>query len=663
MDLIKAGIDKRVATALKKKHIVTVNDIVRYTPSKYHDYKTIKNIKDAVDGPYSAFCGKLISLDKRFSRKFYITMKFLQNDGTVFRAVLFSDTQKYPEYLKLREQEVVICGQAEYSDQYGYSVKNGYNIKLASDFTPGIEAGYSKIKGVTEEKFQKMLSDAMESIEEPFEDAVLSKYRLPGYKECLHGLHTPQEAKDVSVGKYRMLFDDLFYFASVLNIGEENNKETSDIVFSKFEKTVSFMKDLPYDLTKDQKNVLNVFASNAKNGKRNKLLVQGDVGCGKTIVAITMMMLAWENGYQAVLMAPREVLARQHYEEVKSFADKYGIEVRFLASGIPAAEKKKLKEELSSGKVTFAVGTHSVFAETYEYKNLGLVITDEEHLFGVEQKRALEKKAQDGVHSVAMSATPIPKTLASVMYGNAKEILVIHSMPKGRKPIQTATQVGHKNVYGFLQKEIQNGHQAYVVCPAIENNPDAGLVSIESVEKAYRQVFDPLGIKIGVVNGQVSEDEVKATIDSFSKNELQILISTTVIEVGVNVPNATVMVIEQADRFGLATLHQLRGRVGRGQDQSYCILISSDRNNARLNTMVATTDGFEIAEADMMERGSGDLVGVRQAGGNKYVKQMLMYPETFRLAVDVAKFCRQHGYGKKVMELYMEHELLDAKVS
>lgn len=201
------------------------------------------------------------------------------------------------------------------------------------------------------------------------------------------------------------------------------------------------------------------------------------------------------------------------------------------------------------------------------------------------------------------------------------------------------------------------------MCPAIENNPDAGLVSIESVEKAYRQVFDPLGIKIGVVNGQVSEDEVKATIDSFSKNELQILISTTVIEVGVNVPNATVMVIEQADRFGLATLHQLRGRVGRGQDQSYCILISSDRNNARLNTMVATTDGFEIAEADMMERGSGDLVGVRQAGGNKYVKQMLMYPETFRLAVDVAKFCRQHGYGKKVMELYMEHELLDAKVS
>ena len=284
-------------------------------------------------------------------------------------------------------------------------------------------------------------------------------------------------------------------------------------------------------------------------------------------MAAALMVYSEENGYQSVMMAPRGVLARQHYEEIKGYADELGIRCVFLQSDMRQKERRDILKEIASGEAQFIIGTHSCIAKDVKYKNLGAVITDEEHLFGVNQKKALLEKAKSGVHSLSMSATPIPRTMATVIYGNQKEIMVISQKPAGRRPIQTNAYTDRSQVFARMEEEIQKGHQCYVVCPAIEDNDKTDLISIERVEKDYRDHFEPKGIRVGIVNGKMKAEEAKKVIADYVENQYQILISTTVIEVGVNVPNATVMVIEQADRFGLASLHQLRGRVGRSTNR------------------------------------------------------------------------------------------------
>ena len=411
-----------------------------------------------------------------------------------------------------------------------------------------------------------------------------------------------------------------------------------------------------------QKGVLNDIFRKIRDGERVNMLLQGDVGCGKTIVAAALMMYSAENNYQSVLIAPRDVLAKQHYEEIKGYAEKMGFTCVFLGGGLKVSEKKKVLKEIESGNVDFIVGTHACIADSVKYHNLGVVITDEEHLFGVEQKEALIKKAKDGVHSLSMSATPIPRTMASVIYGDQKEIRVISQKPAGRLPIITTGEQQREKAFARMEEQISLGHQCYVVCPAIEENEKSDLTSIEAVEVLYRSYFEPKGIEIGIVNGKMKKEEVEANISDFVANKKQILISTTVIEVGVNVPNSTVMVIEQADRFGLATLHQLRGRVGRNALQSYCILICEDENNSRVQVMCDTNDGFKIAEADLEQRGSGDLLGTAQSGSNKYVEKMLNNPQLFAITSRVADYCKENGFGNFLVQQYREHLELDEKV-
>ena len=410
-------------------------------------------------------------------------------------------------------------------------------------------------------------------------------------------------------------------------------------------------------------DVIRAMAETAASGKRLNALVEGDVGCGKTLVAAAMIMLAAGNGYQAVITAPKTVLARQHYEEISTYCEACGLKCAFLSSSAKTAEEKRARKEdfrkIESGEIKVIIGTHSCFGKDVTYKNLGLIIYDEEQEFGVDQKMALYDKALPGVHTIEMSATPIPRSLTMSVY-SSKDIQRIIKKPAGRIPIQTASCSTDAPVFKFMKGQLEMGRQCYVVAPAIDDNEDAGLIGVNTVAKRYEEHFAPMGYRVVLANGRMKDEEFTEAIDSFKSGDAQILVATTVIEVGVNVPNATVIAIEQAERFGLSQLHQLRGRVGRKDFKSYCVLITADRENPRITAMEKTADGFEIAEEDYKLRGPGDVHGTEQSGQNIYIEEVLDYPELFEKAKAAAEMCTdKNRYGMMLRHMYEEHDRLD----
>ena len=629
-ELQSLKLQKRTITALHKKDIDTVTQLLHYFPKEYYDYRRIVRIEDATPDKHAAVCGRLDSMERsQGSRGWYIKMRLTQDNGVRFRTMIFGNTFVYNKYLELMHKRIVVMGKIQ-NNEFGVSVINPDEVVEASSAYFRIKPVYRKIPGVSEDTFNAILHKAFQS--RPWDGIPVDAEREAGvipYLDALSNLHKPKSAADINSGRTRMVFDDLYYLNSMLQLNNVNKRET-DIIFSENKHLKLFKKLLPFDFTADQKKVIDHIFDNASKGIRNNILLQGDVGCGKTVVAISLMMLAYSNGYQSVIMAPPSVLAKQHYDEISGYAEKFHIKCAFLSSDLKGKEKKEILEGIKDGTISFIVGTHSVLSEGVEYHNLGAIITDEEHLFGVAQKQALEEKALDGVHQLSMSATPIPRTLATVLYGDAKEICIIKTKPAGRLAIITEQVPGHEAVFPKMEEEIKKGNRVYVVCPAIEDNEDADIVSIEEVAGDYEKYFSPKGIKIGVVHGKRKPEENSETINEFKDGKIQLLISTTVIEVGVNVPEATVMAVEQADRFGLASLHQLRGRVGRSSRQSYCYLIS-ERQTPRLDIMCQTSDGFEIAEADLHQRGAGDMLGVEQSGNSKYIDEMLKYPDMYDL--------------------------------
>lgn len=439
----------------------------------------------------------------------------------------------------------------------------------------------------------------------------------------------------------RLLLDDMVYFA----MSNEYAARSSSIGSTFNIKTLGTIKEitenLPYQLTKDQKDTVNSMIQKVREGKRLNALVQGDVGCGKTIVAILMMAALAENGYQAVLMAPTQVLAKQHYADLCAILEPVGFHIAYLGSNMKVKEKKAVLASIASGEANIIVGTHSVIGKSVEYKNLGITVTDEEHKFGVAQRAALVEKAAAGVHSITMSATPIPRTLAQVIYGSAIDLYTIQTMPAGRKPVVTGIATDEERIMRFVLSQKRKGHQCYVVSPMIDSSEDmAGVLSVEEVSREYEKWLKPYGVRIATLTGRDSKETTEETIQKFKDGAIDVLIATTVIEVGVNVPNATAMIITNAERFGLSSLHQLRGRVGRSSLQSYCVLQSNDQSEKamqRLGAMVRTTNGFEIAEEDLKIRGAGDFLGTRQSGENKYMALMLAYPDKYKYALTLAK--------------------------
>lgn len=664
MKLERLGLATRTLNALKKKKIYTTRDFVQFLPKKYHHYKEPKNIWECEPGDYEAVIGQQDYVQKKqMNGKFknYLSFRFspVTDEGTAFFVRMFNNVFKMGEYAANTGKTMVVCGRVKHDD-YGWSVDDiSYMIPL-DEYAPHTHPVYPSISGVSDEMMQKIRKQLLTMQSELLEPDIYEESGMMDYTGALNALHypAPSSADKIEKAHERLLYNDLLYFSLSLKQNEAEAPTTTEKSYTKWDKTLRFIESLPFQLTSgegSQKEVLNSIFMNAKKGKRNNILLQGDVGCGKTIVAAALMMYSAENNYQSVLMAPREVLARQHYEEIKGYADANHITCAFLHSGLKAAERKSILKEIASGNISFVIGTHSCISKDVKYKNLGAVITDEEHLFGVNQKAALIQKAMDGVHSLSMSATPIPRTMASVIYGQQKEIRIITKKPAGRLPIVTKNFFARESVFPLLEEEIGKGHQGYVVCPAIEDNDNTDIVSIELVESMYREHFEPKGIKIGIVNGKMKKEDVAKTVSDFVENKIQILISTTVIEVGVNVPNATVMVVEQAERFGLASLHQLRGRVGRSTHQSYCALICADPFNERVLAMCKTSDGFKIAEEDLKQRGSGDLIGTSQSGINKYVEEMLENPELFLEASRAADKCIENNYGRFLMAEYEDH--------
>ena len=467
-----------------------------------------------------------------------------------------------------------------------------------------------------------VLKGELAQVEEPFSEAFRTKNQLVSKVQALTWIHFPPSAKHLEAAKNRIKFEEFFF----LQLTQQRNKlrQKTAIKGYTFEEVgavfLSFYNHhLPFELTNAQKRVVKEIRGDVRTGAQMNRLVQGDVGSGKTIVALLAMLLAIDNGYQAALMAPTEILATQHYNGLRELCEPAGITVELLAGSTPAAKRAELHTALQEGRLQILIGTHALIEPTVKFANLGLAVIDEQHRFGVAQRAKLWKKNEHPPHVLVMTATPIPRTLAMSVYGDL-DISVIDELPPGRKPVKTL-HLFDKNrlkLNGFMQREIAAGRQVYVVFPLIEESEKLDLKNLEVGYEQLLRDFPRPQYQIAVVHGRMTAAEKEGEMQRFAKGKANIMVATTVIEVGVNVPNASVMVIENAERFGLSQLHQLRGRVGRGSDESYCILVSSFKLSAdaktRLETMVRTTDGFEIAEVDMQLRGPGDLMGTRQSG-------------------------------------------------
>jgi len=508
-------------------------------------------------------------------------------------------------------------------------------MELSKDFKPENATALQPVYSSTEKlktffldskgilKLQKQLMlQAENEIHEFLPQNILEKYKMMPRAEAMKEVHFPTSAKQLQRAQARLKFEELFLIQlKLLQANKGRKLNTKGFIFSKVGEKFNqfYTHQLPFELTDAQKRVVKEIRSDTNTGYQMNRLLQGDVGSGKTIVALLTMLLAIDNGFQACLMAPTEILAQQHFAGLSDLLSGMDINIRILTGSSKTKERKELLAALEAGEIDILLGTHALIEEPVKFKNLGMVIIDEQHRFGVEQRSKLWKKNIQPPHVLVMTATPIPRTLAMTLYGDL-DTSVIDELPKGRKPIETIHQFEtHRlKLFGFLEKEIAKGRQVYIVYPLIKESEKLDLINLEEGYQSIIKAFPRPKYNVSIVHGKMKASDKDFEMQRFVKGETQIMVATTVIEVGVNVPNASVMVIENSERFGLSQLHQLRGRVGRGAEQSYCILMSGNKLSTdaktRLNTMVKTNNGFEIAEIDLQLRGPGDLQGTQQSG-------------------------------------------------
>lgn len=518
---------------------------------------------------------------------------------------------------------------------------------------------YSSIRGLSDDKYRKAIDEGIAKMSslDIVPEKLLRKFNLPTLKEAMYMSHYPKNYRDQCLSKDRNTFNDLLYLALRFNLLANEQTTLNGIKMKNYSLMQKYVSNLPFDLTGDQKKAVNRICSLMSKGMRANALVQGDVGTGKTAVAFCLALIAVAGGYQVALAAPYTTLAFQHYNDMKSAAEDLGVNVVLLSSDLKKKEKDKVLEDIKNGKAQIVIGTHSIFSKNIEYHNLSLILLDEEHKFGVVHRENFQEKALPGYHQITMSATPIPKSLAATIYDDTTEVISILEKPANRIPIQTAVCKQDKVAIDFLIKQIKEGHQGYIVCPAIEENEKSKkkVATIEEKEKIYRHALESLGYTLAVVTGKMKAEEKAEIMTRYTNGEIDVLMATTVIEVGINVPNATVIIITGAEMFGFSTLHQLRGRVGRGKYKSYCILQSEDIDeNEKLQFMCTTTDGFEIAEKDLELRGPGSLFGDRQTGDNYYISLMLANQEMYKRIKEVAKDLCKDGTGEDIVKRYEE---------
>ena len=657
--MLKEIAGTRAYNILKKRKMETVEDVCQLFPSKYYDFSFINPLNTGrLDKNYAFVC-KLVSYELKKQSSLYIVRCTLQDIYTQNELCVswFGTTEMY-NVLKKDYRPGDTCfigGKLKASNKKNLFFMSNPIIfkKYDGESDCHIYTAYEKIRGISESNFERIINDCLEhaTIPDKVPRELLHKYNLMSKDEAIREMHKPSSVEGVKKAKYRLNIDDLLYFALQLEEKKRNLPAGSVYGIHSLAITTKIIKNLPFQLTKDQKSAYEELVNRIRSGKRLNALIQGDVGCGKTILAFLLMFVMADNGFQSVLLAPTQILASQHYNELKEMAAQYNIDVVYIANGLKKKEREAILKSIEDGSALMIVGTHSVLSKEVKFHDLGLSITDEEHRFGVLQREEITTKAKAGMHTVTMSATPIPRSLSDVLLSTT-EVFNIQSMPNGRKPIQTAICASQNTIFQFIKKEIEKGHQAYVVCPLIEDKQGVmeGILSVEQTYTEYANIFGKNAV--AVLNGKMNEDETEKVIRSFKNGEIKILVSTTVVEVGVNVSNATVIVINNAERFGLASLHQLRGRVGRGNSQGYCILNSVHKNNKRLLALCKYKNGFQIAESDYALRGSGNILGTEQSGSNYYVELSMKYPDLFSELQKYAKKYMDTGEAEMIVKTY-----------
>lgn len=619
------GIGEKSAAVFAKAGVFKVNDLVRYFPRGYEEFfppVSFEKLEAEEIQAVAAFVTKTPDVVK--AGRYQITTTTVRENELSLQLTWFN----MPFLRKTLKRGFLYIFR-------GHIVKKGNRLCMEQPkiYTPAeyhelegcMMPVYPLVSGLTNKMVSKAVKQVMENIptfEETLPEPLRKEYHLAEYNFAISNIHFPVSKEDFLIARRRIVFEEFYEFVCrVRSMKEQWELIANQCVMEPVEDTKKLLDALPYELTNAQKRVWKEICDDLTGTRLMSRLIQGDVGSGKTILAFLALITAKGNGYQGAMMAPTEVLAKQHFEGLMEIKEKYGISFNalLLVGSMTAKEKRLAYEKISSGTADIVIGTHALIQDKVEFANLGLVITDEQHRFGVKQREVLSKKGLHP-HVLVMSATPIPRTLAMIIYGDL-DISIIDEMPANRIPIKNCVvdDSWRPNAYSFIKKEVAAGHQAYIICPMVEESDE---LELENVIDYYEKLKKELpGIRVSYLHGRMKAAEKNEIMEAFGRNEIQVLVSTTVIEVGINVPNATVMMVENAERFGLSQLHQLRGRVGRGNAQSYCIFMSNSKGKdtkKRLEILNKSNDGFYIASEDLKLRGPGDLFGIRQSGDLRF---------------------------------------------
>lgn len=672
------GIGEKTEKIFQKLGIETVGDLIRYFPRSYDVYEAPISIGEIEEGKVVTVTGAIYgNVRVNGTRAMQVTTLTLKDiTGTLlvkwFRMPFLRSTLRTGGVLTLRGKVSNRKGILTMEQPEIFYPSSKYEEKKNT-----LQPIYPLTTGLTNHTVAKTVRQAIEYLDlkqEFLPNSIRLKYHLAEYNYAIRGIHFPENKEEFYFARERLVFEEfLTFILSLRQIREQEEKSRNPFTFPRQEEVEALIQKLPYQLTNAQKKVWDEIRNDMTGKHVMSRLVQGDVGSGKTIIAFLGLMLAGINGYQGAMMAPTEVLAKQHYESIQAMLQQYKIplQIALLTGSMTAKEKRLAYEKIASGEASLIIGTHALIQEKVEYRNLALVVTDEQHRFGVKQREILAGKGGTP-HILVMSATPIPRTLAIILYGDL-DISVIDELPANRLPIKNCVvdTTYRKTAYEFIRKQTAQGRQCYVICPMVE---ESEILEAENVTDYAKQLQEELGASICVeyLHGKMKQSQKDTIMERFSKNEIQVLVSTTVIEVGINVPNATVMMVENAERFGLAQLHQLRGRVGRGNYQSYCIFMTSSKakeTKKRLEILNRSNDGFYIASEDLKLRGPGDLFGIRQSGildfklGDVFqdakILQNASDAATKILEEDPSLELEEHQKLKQHLQNYIQHGMLE----
>ena len=620
------GIGNKKAADLAALNIYTVGDLLEHYPRQdsYTDFSKVKNIGElAADGSKQLFKATVYQVKDGFNGRRRYTVVTVR-DETGYANVYFFMGQRFMARKYKPDTTLLITGRIK-GGRAAKMVSEATCIVIENDFEQalGILPNYHLAGNLTQKNLQAWIKTALAKAEQELPESlptsIIKKCNLPDRVSALKNIHFPQSWQALAEARKRFIFEELFLLQCGLLYYRSKNQEARQGLKHGVdgEKLREIIKALPFELTPAQKQAWLDISLDIQDVKPMHRILQGDVGSGKTVISALALAKAAENGYQSCIMAPTEILAVQHYETLSEYLAPFGVRVALLTGGMRAKERRNLLEELELGMIDVLVGTHALLQEDVRFAKLSLVVTDEQHRFGVEQRAKLANKSDYAPDVLIMTATPIPRTLALTVYGDL-DVSLMKGRPPGRKPVQTLcyTEEKRNEVYAGVVRQVEAGRQAYIVCPLIENSE---VLNARSAENVYDELMQShfKNIPCALLHGRLKGAEKDAIMEGFSRGEIKVLVSTTVIEVGVNVPNATLMVVENAERFGLAQLHQLRGRVGRGSEQSYCVLLTppdSPETLARLQVLRDSDDGFYLAEKDLEQRGAGQLFGMRQHG-------------------------------------------------